>query len=126
MQQQMAVQKIYEVHDIKSLFEYIDSIKISPEIYALFFMGLTVWYLRRSIKASEDLQARWHRMVATILSKKYFAWAVITFMFWYDHFVWGNFGDDSLSFESYLAFTCVTFGIDVWQKKIGLDQKQGE
>ena len=117
----MTEQKIYEVDSWHKFMQYVAEFKIPPEVYGVFFMVLIVWFLCKEIKASPDLQERWHRFLATILSKKYFAWAIITIFFWYDHFVWQY---DGLSFQAYLLFTAATFSIDVWQKKIGLDKKE--
>jgi hypothetical protein len=108
------VQKIHEVHDVRSFFEYLDSIKISPEVYGLFALCLVVWYLRKEIKAHPDtLGKKWQFFLASMISKKYFAWGVITSFFWYDHFVWQY---DGLAFGEYLLFTAATFGIATYQK----------
>jgi len=114
-------QRIHEIDSWSKFWQYVDGIKISPEVYGLVFFGLIFWYLRREIKANDDLKLRWHRLLATVLSKKYLAWAVITVFFWYDHFVWQY---DGLKFETYLTFTTAVFLTDVWQKSLGLGKKK--
>lgn len=67
-----------------------------------------------------DLQARHHRFIATMISKKMFAWFVITMLFLFDRYI-----AEKIDFSVllYLGFTCTVFGIDTVQKKIGLGQK---
>ena len=60
--------------------------------------------------------ARVDRFLETMVSKKIFAW------WWATGFLW--FG--KLDATSWVLLTAAIFGLDVWQKKIGLDKTTGE
>jgi len=106
---------------VREIGTFLDAITIPPEIYGLLFIVLVLRHFDKHIKVSPDLKERYHRLLATMLSKKFIAWGVVTIMFWYDHFVWQYMGLDWLS---YLGFTCGVFTIDVAQKKVGLGEKE--
>lgn len=80
---------------------------------------LLICLVHQSILDHADLRQRLQRFYATMISKKFFAWFVVTAMFVFERY---SLGEGDWLFE-YLAFTCGVFAIDVSQKYAGLRGK---
>lgn len=86
---------------------------------AILIAFLLICYFHQQVLDHKDLQLRLQRFYATMISKKFFAWFVVTGMFHYERYSLGK-GDWLLE---YLGFTCAVFCIDVTQKFAGLKGK---
>lgn len=90
------------------------------ELAAILIGFLLICYFHQQFLDSEDLRDRLQRFYATMISKKTFAWLVVTAMFVWDRFIWQY---DGFEYWEYLTFTCAVFTIDVTQKFAGLKGK---
>ena len=83
---------------------------------------LLICFAHQEILNHNDLRLRVQRFYATMISKKIFAWFVVTLMFIMERYI------DHQDYQKdwvieYLTFTATVFAIDVAQKHLGIRGK---
>jgi len=96
-------------------------VRLTVEQGAILIGFLLVCYAHQLMLDKDDLRQRLQRFYATMISKKFFAWWVVSFMFWYERYFDGGKGD---WLAEYMVFTGSVFCIDVAQKYAGLRGKE--